>query len=123
MLSLRKPTAESIRRILSEQAKLDLSYSAVGATADTPPSEYVVDRTRIELGSGKSVFHSTRAALQRWDQFRLGWMEPWPPETPIQSGQAVVIVVWAVGVWWLNSCRIICVVDESGPSHAEAIRT
>jgi len=115
MFSLRKPTAESIHRLLSEQAKLDFTYSAVGATAHTPPAEYVVDRTRIELGSGESVFHSAKAALQRWEQFRLGWVEPWPPETPIQSCQVVAIMGWAIGVWWLNSCRIIYIVDEPGP--------
>lgn len=115
MLSLRKPSVESIRRFLSEQAKLDFTYSTVGATTHTPPANYVVDRTRIELGSGEPVFHSAKAALQRWDQFRLGWVEPWPPETPIQSGEVVAIMGWAIGVWWLNSCRIIYTVDESGP--------
>jgi len=115
MLSLRKPSAKSIRCILSEQAKLDLTYSAVGATAYMPPAGYVVDRTRVELGSGESVFHSAKTALQRWEQFRLGWVEPWPPQTPIQSGEVVAIMGWAIGAWWLNSCRIIYTVDESGP--------
>lgn len=115
MLSLRKPSTESIRRFLSEQAKLDFTYSAVGATAGNPPAGYVVDHTRIELGSGESVFHSAKAALQGWEHFRLGWVEPWPPETPTQSGEVVAIMGWAIGVWWLNSCRITYVVDEPGP--------
>ena len=33
MLSLRKPSAEAIRHFLVAQAKLDYSYSAVGAQA------------------------------------------------------------------------------------------
>jgi uncharacterized protein (UPF0548 family) len=37
------------------------------------------------------------------------------PETPIEPGQVVAIVGWAVGVWWLNSCRLIYTVDERGP--------
>ena len=115
MFSLRMPSTESIRRILSEQAKLDFSYSPVGATAHTPPAGYVVDRTRIELGAGESVFLAAKAALQRWEHFRLGWVEPWPPETPIQSGEVVAIMAWTAGLWTLNCCRIVYVVDEAGP--------
>jgi uncharacterized protein (UPF0548 family) len=115
MLSLQKPPVESIRRFLAEQALLDFSYSAVGATATTPPDGYVVDRTRIKLGDGETVFRSARAALEQWEQFRLGWVEAWSPETPIRSGEVVAVMGFAVGLWWLNSCRIVYVVDESGP--------
>lgn len=115
MFSLLKPTSESIRPILLEQAKLDFSYSAVGATAHTPPHGYVVDRTRIELGAGESVFRSATASLKRWEQFRLGWVEAWPSDTPIQAGEVVAVMGWVLGAWCLNFCRIVYVVDESGP--------
>jgi uncharacterized protein (UPF0548 family) len=115
MLSLRKPSAVSIRRFLATQAKLPFSYPAVGATADTAPAGYVVDRTRVKLGDGESVFQSAKAALRRWEQFRLGWVAAWPPETPIQSGEVVAVLGRAAGLWWLNSCRIVYVVDQSGP--------
>ena len=115
MLSLRKPSADSIRRFLAVQANMPFSYAAVGATARTAPAGFVVDRTRIKLGEGEPVFHSARAALQRWEQFRLGWVEAWSPETPIQPGEVVAVMGWAIGLWWLNSCRIVYVVDESGP--------
>ena len=115
MLSWRKPSAESTRRFLTAQAKLDFSYSAVGATASQLPAGFVVDRTRIKLGEGEPVFQAARAALQRWKQFDLGWVEAWSPETPIQTGEVVAIVARAIGLWWLNACRIVYVVDESGP--------
>lgn len=115
MLSLWKPSAESIRRFLTEQAVLEFSYSAVGATATTPPAGYVVDHTRIKLGEGEAVFHSAKAALQRWEQFHLGWVEAWSPDTPIKSGEVVAVMGWAIGMWWLNSARIVYVLDESGP--------
>ena len=115
MLSLRKPSAESLRRFLTEQAVLDFSYSAVGATATTPPAGYAVDRTRIKLGEGEAVFHSAKTALQRWEQFRLGWVEAWSPDTPIKTGEVVAVMGRAIGLWWLNSARIVYVVDESGP--------
>jgi monofunctional biosynthetic peptidoglycan transglycosylase len=40
----------------------------------TPPDGFTVDRTRIELGAGEADFHTAKAALQRWWQFRLGWV-------------------------------------------------
>jgi len=115
MLSLRKPSAESICRFLHEQVKLTYTYAAVGATATTPPSGFVVDRTRVRLGEGEAVFRSAFSALQRWDQFQLGWVEAWSPDTPIKSGEVVAIMGRAIGMWWLNSCRIIYVVDEVRP--------
>ena len=115
MLSLRKPSIQSIRRFLTEQAALDFSYSAVGSTATTQPGGYVVDRSRINLGEGESVFLAAKTALQRWEQFRLGWVEAWPSDTPIRSGEVVAVMGRAIGLWWLNSCRIVYVVDESGP--------
>ncbi len=115
MLSVRKPSVESVRRFLTGQANLPFTYSAVGTTATTPPAGHVVDRTRIKLGEGESVFRAATAALQRWEQFRLGWVEAWSPDTPIQTGEVVAVMGRAVGLWWLNSCRIVYVVDESGP--------
>jgi uncharacterized protein (UPF0548 family) len=115
MLSLQKPSVESLRRFVMAQAKLSFSYAAVGATAHTPPTGYVVDRTRIKLGEGEQVFQSAKAALERWEQFRLGWVEAWSSETPIQPGEVVAVMGRAMGLWWLNSARIVYVVDESGP--------
>ena len=115
MLSLRKPSAESIRPFLQAQGKLPFSYAAVGATAKTPPSDYAVDHTRIKLGEGEPVFQAARAALRRWEQFRLGWVEAWSPDTPIQTGEVVAVMGRAIGLWWLNACRIVYVVDGSGP--------
>jgi len=63
MLSLRKPSVESIRLFRKEQAKQPFSYSAVGATATTPPAGFVVDHTRIKLGEGESAFNSCRLRI------------------------------------------------------------
>jgi uncharacterized protein (UPF0548 family) len=115
MLSLRKPSAERLRDFLAAQAKLDLTYPAVGTTAAVPPAGYVVDRTRIKLGEGASVFAAAKAALGRWEHFHLGWVEAWPPDTPIQAGQVVAVIARLFGLWWLNACRVVYVVDEEGP--------
>jgi uncharacterized protein (UPF0548 family) len=106
MLSLRKPSVDNLRRFMEAQAKLPYTYEAVGATAETPPAGYVVDRTRRKLGEGEPVFRSAITALRRWEQFRLGWVEAWSPDTPIQPGEVVTVMGRAIGVWWLNACRI-----------------
>jgi len=115
MLSWQKPSVEVIRRFLAEQTKLPYTYSAVGATALTPPTGFVVDRTRIKLGEGEVVFRSAIAALQRWEHFQLGWVAAWSPDTAIKPGEVVAVMGRAIGLWWLNACRIIYVADESGP--------
>jgi uncharacterized protein (UPF0548 family) len=115
MVSLRRPSTEAIREFLASQSKLGFTYTAVGATASQPPAGYTVDHSRIKLGEGEEVFTKAKAALGRWEQFRLGWVEAWSSETPIQTGEVVAIVARNVGLWWLNACRIVYVVDEEEP--------
>jgi len=115
MLLLRKPSPETIRQFLTAQAKLDFTYPAVGATAKTPPAGYVVDHTRVKIGEGERVFAAAKAALEKWQQFNLGWLQAWSPGTSIKPGEVVAVIARAKGLWWLNACRIVFVVDETGP--------
>ena len=115
MLFWHRPTAAAIRAFLADQGRLELTYSAVGATAKTPPPGYVVDHTRIRLGTGEKVFAAAKTALESWQQFRLGWLEAGPEDMPIQEGQVVAILARSIGLWWLNACRIVAVVNEEGP--------
>jgi uncharacterized protein (UPF0548 family) len=75
----------------------------------------VVDRTRVKLGEGEAVFRAARAALEQWGQFRLGWAEAGPTDTPIKPGAVVAVVARVLGLWWANACRIVYTVDEVGP--------
>ncbi len=115
MVSLRRPSTETIRGFLESQSKLGFSYTAVGGTASQPPAGYTVDHTRIKLGEGEKVFIKAKAALGRWEQFRLGWVEACSPKTPIETGEVLAVIARSVGLWWLNACRIIYVVDEDEP--------
>jgi uncharacterized protein (UPF0548 family) len=115
MVLLRRPTAETIQAFVAAQAGRDLTYPAVGATATTPPAGYRVGRGRVRLGTGEKVFAAARQALERWQHFRLGWVEVCPADTPIREGQVVAILARAGGLWWLSACRIVAVVDEDGP--------
>ena len=113
MLSLRKPSAVSLRNFLTTQSELPFTYAAVGATAGTPPAGYAVDRTRVKLGEGEGAYRSAKAALERWEEFRLGWVDPWPGDTPIRKGEVVAVMGHAMGLWWLNACRIVYTIDDT----------
>lgn len=122
-----KPGHTAITSFLDEQAKLDVTYEAVGATADRPPERYVVDRTREVVGHGVADFATARQALIKWRQFEVGWLEVWPTDAALDVGTVLAIVARSTGLWWLNACRIVYVVDEEDrfgcaygtlPSHA-----
>lgn len=112
MPSLRRPASEQIARLLARQGQCNFTYEAVGATATGPPAGYRVDRTRCTLGQGENVFAAACDALRRWQQFGLSWLSIAPPAANIQPGEVVAIVARAAGVWWINPCRIVYVIDE-----------
>ena len=70
--------------------------------------------------------------MDQWQQFRLGWVEAWPPDTPIREGEVVAVLARVLGLWWLNAARLVYVVDQEGsvtafgfaygtlPGHAES---
>ena len=115
ILSFQKPDAETIHQFRQAQAKLDFTYSAVGATAKASPAGYVVDHTRIKLGNGEGIFEAAKSALSRWEHFHIGWVEASPNETPIEASQVVAVLGRVCGLWWLNACRIVYVIEEVGP--------
>ncbi len=115
MFFLRQPSPEAIRRFLSSQRELPFSYPEVGATAGELPPDYILDRNRIKLGTGKEAYERAIAALRNWKQFDLGWVRMAPPETPIEVGALVAIVTRHFGFWSLNACRVVYLIDEDGP--------
>lgn len=128
MILFCRPSPSALDAFRAAQAELPFTYPSVGSTATTPPADYTVDRTRVQLGGGEAVFAAARAALQRWEQFRLGWVEPHPGDLPLRPGEVVAVVARLVGVWWVNACRIVYAVDEPTrfgfaygtlPDHAE----
>ena len=120
VISFRKPSLEALRRIVAVQAKLDFTYPGVGTTesGESAPTGFVLDRTRVELGRGATAFERGRDALKGWNQFKLGWLQVFPEDTPIRVGETVIVLARVFGFWWTNAARIVYVVDESTEAHA-----
>ena len=115
MFSLREPTPVQIQRFVAQQSTCDFSYAAVGATRHETPPGYFSNGARARLGYGREVFSAASAALRRWDQFDVGWVRACDSTVPIEAGRTVAVLARAFGLWSLNACRIIHVIEESGP--------
>ena len=116
MFTLTEPTESDIAKFVSEQSKLPFSYSEVGAAlADrtVTPRGYNVDHNRVQLGRGAEVYARAVAALKQWRQFDLGWVSLVPRGVKIEEGATVAVKAWACGMWSLNACRVVYVVDEA----------
>jgi uncharacterized protein (UPF0548 family) len=127
-MRLFKPTEEQLRSCLDTQSRCDFTYPAVGASAHEPPPGFTLDHNRVCLGQGPAVFESACHALRRWQMFATPWTAIFPGDSPIEPGRVVAMQARAFGLWWLNACRIVYVVDEVGrfgfaygtlPSHVE----
>ena len=91
------------------------SYAEVGSSRGIPPAGYTVDHNRVRLGHGPDDFARAAASLRQWRMFALGWLELFWPDTPIQVGSTVAVLVRTQGVWSLNACRIVYVFEDDAP--------
>ncbi len=123
MFTLREPSEHDVANYLSHQSDFSFSYAAVGATQSSSPAGYNVDHNRIQLGAGAEIFNLAVEALKQWRQFDLGWVVIAPRGVKLEKGATVAVKAWACGMWSLNACRVVYVVDEAEPIGAEAERT
>ncbi len=121
MILLRRPEPETVSKFLKAQAGRAFTYSSVGATRSLrqPPAGFVLDHTRVQIGQGEQVFERAKAALKTWEQFRLGWVEARAETESIQPGNHVAVMAHQFGLWWLNACRVIYVIDAKKEPNCE----
>ncbi len=112
---IRSPDEDKVRALLASQAGHPFSYAEVGTTRGAMPDGYASYRGRDELGRGETCFRRAKAALAEWRQLRLGWLDVFPKGVPLKVGETVAVGARIAGVWSLNACRIVDVVDEHDP--------
>lgn len=116
MYLFKKPSDEGIREFIDAQSRLELTYPSVGSTRDGDhPSGYKVDHNRIHLGSGQAIFEAASRALREWRHFQIDWLELHPPDGDPAPDQTVCVLACALGLWVLNACRIVYVLEEEQP--------
>jgi len=115
MFRLRKPDERYLVQVHVRYRDLPLSYAEVGCSRGIGLAGYVGDSYRIRLGSGAAVFERARQAVRDWRMLRLGWVEPCWPDASLKEGALVGTVARVFGLWTVNVCRIVFIVDEEGP--------
>ena len=117
MFLITKPSDEQIRNIIAAQRSASFSYPFVGASRDdTPPTGYKRDHNRVCLGAGEATFNRAVVAVKRWEMFNLGWVQLCWPDASIAVGTTVAMLASSFGLWTLNACRIVYVIEEDGPT-------
>ena len=114
MFRLSHPTRVDIDSFLDEQSKSAFSYPNVGLSMNGSPAGFNVDHNRIVIGSGESDFERAKTAIRNWEMFNFSWTKLCWPDTPIEAGRTVAIVVRHIGFYSLNACRIVYTIDEGG---------
>lgn len=112
MFTLRKPAQTEVDRFLIRASDQQFSYPEVGSTLDAPPAGYTVDHNRVKLGNGQRVFDDAVSALRRWQMFDLGWVRLFQPDTAIEVGATVAVLIHHFGFWSLNASRIVYVISD-----------
>lgn len=132
--SLARPSARRIAQFLEEERGRPLTYAVAGRTRDEAllsegaPAGFVLDHNRQRLGEGAPAFQAAKTALRAWTMFPRPWTAIEPAPAPALEGAVVAVLIHAMGAWWLNSARVLYVIDEPRrfgfaygtlPGHAE----
>jgi uncharacterized protein (UPF0548 family) len=117
MLFFLEPSEQQIDRFLMGASSLEFSYSELGATNSTMlPPLFTVDRNRIQLGSGPLAWQRAVDAVRKWEMFHIPWIRLYWPTAPTTEGSNVAVLAHHIGLFWLNACRVVYLIDEDGPT-------
>jgi uncharacterized protein (UPF0548 family) len=114
--SFSKPTESTVRNFLNRQRTEEFAYRAVGATVGHPPRGYAYNDNQVHLGEGDAIFKQAVDALFSWEMFPKAWTGITALESgEIRLGLTLAVQAHACGLWWLNACRVVYLVDDSTP--------
>ena len=116
MYLFKKPSDERIGEFIESQSRLEFTYPSVGTTrTGDNPSGFLVDHNRVHLGAGQATFDAARRALCEWQHYRFDWIELQRPDSNPEPEQTVGVLARALGLWVLNACRVVYVLEEEQP--------
>ncbi len=94
------------------------SYPDVGATRTAPPSGWAVDRLVDDVGVGREAFERAKQAISAYRMFHQSWIDLIHADT-LAEGAEVVFASHQFGMWTLNACRVVYVIDEEDADRAQ----
>ena len=97
MFFFAKPSSNSIQAFIFAQRAQGFSYAEVGCSRKPPSNWYVADHNRIKLGDGFDIFERAKAAITQWKMFDMPWIELCWPNTPIETGATVAVLISHLG--------------------------
>jgi uncharacterized protein (UPF0548 family) len=113
MLLLKKPSDSYINEFVAKQSSLDVTYAQVLSTKNgAVPPGYGSDHVTVILGSGAQCFSLASQAVRNWHEFKVGWVQVYPKDVLLKPGNTVAVLAQFLGLWSLNACRILYVIDE-----------
>jgi uncharacterized protein (UPF0548 family) len=114
--SVRKPHS-----ILQKVSALESSFSYADHGMTRDPGDIIaaelaqkyrnIDHYEVLLGTGEAVFAQAKDAISTWRHFPA-WVEIVYPYASLEEGRAVGILARVLGLYSLNFCRIVYIVDE-----------
>lgn len=113
MFTIQKPDRQRVLQFIDSQAEAEFSYPEIGASRSSGPAGYNVDHNRIMIGNGLADLKLAVEAVRSWKMFDFPWLELCWPDTPIESGRTVAIIVNHFGFWSMNAARIVYVIDDA----------
>lgn len=116
MYLFRKPGDQQIKDFIEVQSRLEFTYPMLGATRkEEHHTGYILDHNRILLGKGEALFALAKQALCEWRHFQLDWVELHHPAAIPELDQTVGVLAHVLGIWVLNACRVVYVIEETEP--------
>ena len=113
MLFMTRPNEDTVHQVLQGNGRERFTYEEVGATLGLMPAGWHSDEQSVVLGHGETLFADAVSALRSWTHFDLPWVRAIKTDVAIRPGSEFAFLAKALGVWSINVCRVIYVVDES----------
>jgi uncharacterized protein (UPF0548 family) len=112
------PSDAEVTDAIARSGRAPLSYNPVGGTVGNLPVGFDHDVQQAVVGHGAKDWARAVSALRRWQQFDQPWIRFHDPTTPIVPGAMVAFASWQYGLWALNVCRVVDVVDVEDAASA-----
>jgi uncharacterized protein (UPF0548 family) len=118
-----RPTDQKIRSLRDARKELSFSYADVGATRMTPPSGWRINHMRSRLGRGRVVHDKAVNALFSWELLTVGSLEVFATAPGVVPQADVAILSRHFGIWSVDFCRVIYVLNEEPENGGAMLRT